>query len=114
VWPNGDPSVRRTVLRAHRSGPPGDVTDATEGRYCDGYDTRVCAPDGARSWTSAWPSPSAGSLHNQSGALTAIEEAVQIRRDLAAKHPYFVESLARSLTSRRVRHTELGDFDGAL
>jgi hypothetical protein len=56
---------------------------------------RERAPEGCESWTSAWPSPSAGSLHNRSGAmaalgrredaLTAIEEAVQIRRDLAAK-----------------------------
>jgi hypothetical protein len=33
---------------------------------------------------------------------------------LADKHPIFLETLARSLTSQGIRLTELGDFDAAL
>ena len=48
------------------------------------------------------------------GPDAAIEEAVAIRRELAAILPVFRESLARSLTSFGIRLTEKKDFDAAL
>jgi tetratricopeptide (TPR) repeat protein len=53
-------------------------------------------------------------LGRREDALAAIEEAVAIRRELAAILPVFRESLAWSLTSLGIRLTEKKDFDAAL
>ena len=53
-------------------------------------------------------------LGRREEALTASTEAVQMYQELAKQHPVFRESLAASLTSLGIRHTELDDHDAAL
>ena len=60
------------------------------------------------------PRPSGKAGGDRDGALASVDEAVQIRRDLAAASPAFLPDLALALNNLSDQQSGTGDRDGAL
>jgi tetratricopeptide (TPR) repeat protein len=104
----GEKRIPLTAISAVQWKPPGALVNGFAADDPDAF-----LPDLAASLNNL--SNRLGSLGRREPALTAVEEAVSIHRELAAARPdAFLPNLATSLNNRSVRLGELGRREPAL